>query len=100
MDRRAQLSRWARRLAELASAGDWPAIAMFDRRLANELQLMSSQGPWNDTERSALDALRHVHETTRKRCQYEMDRLSGRMEAMRSHKSAWMAYAMNEQDEV
>jgi hypothetical protein len=99
MDRADQMTRWARHLNELAAEADWTGLTRFDRHVAAELPRLRKRGPWSRTEQSAFDALRHAHENVRKRCESEMESLSKRLEVMRSHKAAWMAYAMNERDE-
>lgn len=100
MDRADQMTRWARHLNELASAADWAELASFDRRVANELPRLRKRGPWSRTERLAFDALRNVHESARQLCISEMESLSKRLEGLRAHKAAWMAYALNDREEI
>jgi hypothetical protein len=92
MDKRALISVLALRLDEACTARDWVAVARADRELAATLRGWSAV-ELSAAERQGLQTLRAAHERAAGICDEELQRVSGVLRQMLSHRDRWQAYA-------
>lgn len=92
MDKRALISVLALRLDEAAQARDWAALARTDRELAAMLRGWN-RAELSPAERQGLQTLRAAHERAAGLCDEELQRVSGLLRQMLSHRDRWHAYA-------
>lgn len=92
MDKRAVISVLAQRLDEACMARDWSAVERADRELAATLRGWRS-AELSAAERQGLQVLRASHERAAGLCGEELQRVSGLLRQMLSHRDRWQAYA-------
>ncbi|MGK5077162.1 hypothetical protein [Janthinobacterium sp. HLX7-2] len=90
----ANASAWlqlARELQAAAAKQDWNALALLDRKLAQELAGVAAV---LEHERAALLTLRKVHAQALQLCSDEKQRLGLQLGEIHSKQEGWVAYAI------
>lgn len=88
----------AARLTSAAAEGDWRGLRALDSEVETLLSRLHARDLRTREQRSAFDKLRRAHEQARKRCADELQRAGRQLARARDRRSAWIAYAMNDDD--
>lgn len=99
MPRRPALAALASALGAASAARDWSALNRAVVALGPQLKVLAASGPWSAAERSALQALRTVHDKAALNCAAEQELLELQLNDMQTNKAGFIAYALdNETD--
>lgn len=99
MDRRSHLVNLTFRLKAASSGLDWTVLGRIDRDLPAVLPRLAALGPWNDSERLALQGLRQAHRHALEHCERESASIGRLLNEMCANKEGWMAYTLVSDDE-
>lgn len=95
MDRRPALLGWRQRLETALRSQDWEAVGRADREIATGLPGLAAAGSWSANEQNALEQLQASHSRARAQCDAALATLATQLDAMRSQRDGWLAYAGN-----
>ncbi|MGC3962455.1 MAG: hypothetical protein QM803_03775 [Rhodocyclaceae bacterium] len=90
----------AYQLGQAAVERDWDGVARVDREIATALPRMAEKGAWTPGEAKALATLRETHRIVLEQCEREAADLDARMVSLRAHKDGWLAYAMEDENDM
>jgi hypothetical protein len=99
-DREAWVLRMAEALRTAAAGADWARLDEHARALAPQLRALAERGPWSAAERAALLRLRQAHDDAAQAASAATDALAQKLEALRTNKAGWIAYAMHSETET
>ncbi|WP_075794948.1 hypothetical protein [Massilia putida] len=94
LDRHAQLVQLGDALQAAAARADWDRLGEQARALIPALRALAEHGPWNATERTALEQVRARHSAAAAAAAVAARALESRLDEMRANKEGWIAYAM------